>query len=137
MPKQHDPFTGTWRFNPQLSKLSIQSPSSWVQEILTNLDEVQVRENIVRVDGSETVVSLRAKFDGEDYPVEGSPAADTMAYTRFDRNTIFGTGKKNGVVSLTEIVTAAPEKNTLTLRYSIHAGLKVVANGIVVFEKDS
>jgi hypothetical protein len=137
MAKQHDPFTGTWRFNPQLSKLSTQSPRSWVQEILTTPDGVHVRENIVRADGSETVVSVRARFDGTDYPVEGSTAADTISYTRINQNTISGTGKKNGVVSLTETVTAAPENSTLTLCYSIHAGPKVVANGIAVFENNS
>jgi hypothetical protein len=136
MPEQPDPFTGAWRFNPQVSKLSTQSPRSWVQQILANPDEVHVRENIVSSDGSETVVSLRAKFDGKDHPVEGSPAADTIAYTRVDGNTISGTGKKNGIVSLTETVTAAPENGTLTLSYSIHAGPKVVANGIAVLEKD-
>jgi hypothetical protein len=137
MPEQPDPFTGAWRFNPQLSKLSTQSPRYWIQEILSNFDEVHVRENIVRADGSETVVSVRAKFDGKEHPVEGSPAADTIVYTRVDRNAISGTGKKNGVVSLTETVTVAPENGTLTLSYSLHAGPKVVANGIAVFEKDS
>src|SRR4029077_7762247 len=75
MPEQPDPFTGAWRFNPQLSKLSTQSPRYWIQEILSNFDEVHVREKIVTADGSETVVSVRAKFDGEAHPVEGSPAA--------------------------------------------------------------
>jgi hypothetical protein len=140
MPEQRDPFTGVWRFNSQLSSLSTPStpsPRSWVQEILANSEEVHVREDIVKSDGSETVVSLQAKFDGKPYPVEGSAAADTIAYERVDRNTIYGTGKKNGLVSLTQTVTAAPENSTLTLSYSIYAGPKVVANGIAVFEKDS
>jgi hypothetical protein len=89
MPEPPDPFTGAWRFNPQLSKVSTQSPRSWIQEILVNSDNVHVRETIVKADGSETVVSLRAKFDGEDYPVEGSPGTDTIAYTRVDRNIIY------------------------------------------------
>jgi hypothetical protein len=137
MPKPPDPFTGSWRFNPQLSKLSTQSPRSWIQEILVNADEVRVRETMVNADGSETVVSLRAKFDGKDHPVQGSPAADTIACTRVDRNTIRGTGKKNGIVSLTETVMVAPQNRNLTLIYSLHAGRTVVASGIAVFEKDS
>jgi hypothetical protein len=97
-----------------------------------------VRENIVGADGSETVVSLRAKFDGKEHPVEGSPAADTIAYTRLDLNTIGGTGQRNGIVSLTETLTVAPESGTLTVSYSVHAaGPKVVATGVVVFERDS
>jgi hypothetical protein len=137
MVEQPDSFTAAWRFNPQLSKLSTQPPRSWIQEILVNSHEVRVRETIVRADGSETLVSLRAKFDGNDYPVEGSPAADTIAYTRLDRNTISGTGKKNGIVSLTETVRVAPEQGNLTLSYSLHASSKVVAQGIAVFERDS
>lgn len=137
MPEQPDPFSGAWRFNTQLSKLSTPSPRSWIQEILANFDEIHVRENIVRADGSETVVSVRAKFDGKDHPVEGSPAADMIAYTRVDQNTISGTGKKNGIVSLTETLTVPSENGTLTLTYSLHAGPKVVANGIAVFEKHS
>lgn len=137
MIEQPDPFTGAWRFTPQLSKLSTQSPRSWIQEILVNSDEIRVREIIVKADGSETVVSLRAKFDGKDHRVEGSSAADTIAYTRVDRNTINGTGKKDGMVSLTETVAVAPEDGRLTLSYFLHAGPKVVANGIAVFEKNS
>src|SRR5260370_3225942 len=134
MPEQPDPFTGAWRFNPQLSKLSTQSPRCWIQEILSNFDEVHVRKKIVTADGSETVVSVRAKFDGEPHPVHVSPPAATIVYTRVDRNTISGTGTKIGVVSLTETVTVAPENGTLTLGYSLHACPKVVANRIAVFE---
>jgi len=115
MPEQDDPFTGTWRFNPQLSKLTTQPPQSWVQRIISSPDEVEVHEDIVRPDGSQTVVTVLARFDGREYPVSGSPAADTIAYTRPNRNSISGTGKKNGVVALTEIATVAPARRTLTL----------------------
>jgi len=61
---EDDPYTGSWRFNAQRSKLSTPAPQSWVQEIRVSGDEVEVRENIVRLDGSETVRSVRARFDG-------------------------------------------------------------------------
>jgi hypothetical protein len=105
--------------------------------IFANFDEARIRENIVRSDASETVVSVRAKFDGQDYPVQGSPAADMIAYTRIDQNSISGTGKKNGIISWTETVTVVPENGTLTLSYSLHAGSKVVSNSFAVFEKHS
>jgi hypothetical protein len=137
MLEKHDPFTGAWRFNPQLSRLSTPSPLAWTQEILVNSDDVSVRETIVKADGTETVVFLRAKFDGMDHTVKGSPTADTMAYIRIDRNTISGTGKKNGIVSLTETVTVSSEDGNLTLNYFLYAGPKVIANGIAVFNSDS
>ncbi len=94
-----------------------------------------MEETIVRSDGSQTVVEVMANFDGADYPVTGSPAADTIAYRRASSNSISGTGKKNGVITLMETVTVAPENNTLTLSYSIRSGAHVAASGIAVFER--
>jgi hypothetical protein len=136
MSEQDDPFTGTWRFNPERSTLSTPSPQSWVQEIIATPDEVHVQETIVR-DGPQTVVEVMASFDAADYPVTGSPAADTIAYRRAGSHSISGTGKKDGVITLMETVTVSPERNTLTLSYSIHSGGHVAAHGIAVFEKDA
>ena len=136
MSEQDDPFTGTWRFNPERSTLSTPPPQSWVQQIIATSDEVHVQEIIVRSDASETVVEVMARFDGSDYPVTGSPAADTIAYRRADSNRISGTGKKNGDITLMETVTVTHESNTLNLSYSIHGDGHVVASGIAVFEKE-
>jgi hypothetical protein len=137
MPEQDDPFTGTWRFNAERSTLSTPPPQSWVQQIIATSDEIHVHETIIRPDGSQTVVEVMASFDGSDYPVTGSPAADTIVYRRVSSNSISGTGKKNGAVTLMETVTVSPANNTLALSYSIHSGTHVVAHGIAVFEKDA
>jgi hypothetical protein len=137
MSEQDDPFTGTWRFNPQRSTLSTTPPQSWVQEIIATPDEVHVLETIVRLDDPQTVEEVMARFDGADYPVTGSPAADTMAYRRTSSHSISGTGKKDGVITLMETVTVAPERNTLTLSYSVHSAGHVVSSGIAVFEKNA
>jgi hypothetical protein len=131
-----DPFTGTWRFNSKLSKLSMPSPRSWVQEIVSTLGEIEVREDLVTANGSRSLVHLKAKLDGKDHPVEGSSAADTMAYTRTSSNSISGTGKKSGVLSLKETLTASPQDGTLTVNFLIYAGAEVVGKGTAVFEKD-
>lgn len=78
-----------------------------------------------------------ASFDGNDYPVAGSTAADVIAYRRVNSHRISGTGRKEGVVTLMETVTVAPDNSTLTLSYSVHSGDHVVASGIAVFEKDA
>src|SRR5882757_7519931 len=102
MNAEGEPFDGTWRFSPQLSNLSTAAPQSWIQEISARPKDIFVREQIVRPDGTEIVLRVQARFDGADYPVDGSPAVDTIAYTRTSRNTISAIGKKNGTVSLTE-----------------------------------
>jgi hypothetical protein len=134
MIEQGDPFSGIWRFNPHLSKLSTAFPQSWLQEISAGPDEISVQETIVRLDGTKTFLGVQAKFDGRDDTVEGSPLVETIAYRRIDRNTISGTGKKQGMVSLTETVTVSRDPGTLTLTYSVHHGSKVVADGVAVFE---
>jgi hypothetical protein len=129
-----EPFHGTWRFNPLLSKMCTPAPRSWIQEISASPDQVAVREQIVRPDGSVIELRVEARFDGADYPVEGSPAVDTIAYTRTDRHSICGIGKKDGRVSVTETVLADPDAGTLTLIYNYLLGERTVARGVAVFQ---
>jgi hypothetical protein len=129
----HDPFTGSWIFNPQRSKLSTPPPQSWVQDISATHYELRVEENITSRDGLRSGVLIEARFDGGDYAVVGSDLADTFAYER-DGSKIVGTGKKNGVVSIRETVVAS-EGPVITLTYSIFAGTKEVASGIAIFER--
>jgi hypothetical protein len=137
MIEPNDPFTGTWRFIAKRSKLDTPLPLNWVQEIVATPDELVVRENIVRSNGVKSDVRIWARFDGTDYPISGFPIADTMAYKRLDRHNISGTGKKNGVVALTETITVGEDGTVMTLIYSVQAGASspVVARGIAVFEK--
>jgi hypothetical protein len=137
MPEQSDPFTGTWRFDAQRSRLDTPLPQTWVQQIVVTRDEIVVHENIVRSNGAKSAVRVWARFDGSDYPISGLPMADSIAYTRVNSHSISGTGKKDGVVSLTETVTVAPDGARLTLIYSIQTGASQVARGIAVFEKQA
>jgi hypothetical protein len=125
-----DPFTGVWRFNAARSRVGA-PPESWIQEIAATPSDVHVREEIVRA-GSRTVVTVDAKFDGRDYPVNGWPMADVIAYAR-DGNRISGTAKKNGIVSLRETIVASDD--SLTMTYAVFGGGKEVAAGVAVFEK--
>jgi hypothetical protein len=61
--------------------------------------------------------------------------AQRFAYTRVNRNSIRGTGKKNGAITLTETISVNPDGRILTLSYTIHNGAQEIARGIAVFEK--
>ena len=91
---QRDPFTGVWTFRAEQSKLSTPPRQRWVARIDVCGDGVQVREEIASADGSQTTLTVEARFDGQYYPFSGSPVADTIAYTRIDAYTISGIGKK-------------------------------------------
>ena len=134
MSAETEPFHGRWRFNPELSNTCTPAPHSWIQEISAGPEEVTVREQIVRTNGTEIVLRVQARFDGTDYPVEGSAAVDTIAYIRADRNAIIGIGKKDGAVSLTETVLAHPDRRILTLAYNYLIGERIVAQGVAVFQ---
>jgi hypothetical protein len=133
--QQDDPFTGTWRFNAERSKLSTPAPRDWIQRIVVSADQVLVQEDIMSASGSQMVVSVHGRFDTKEYAVSGSPLADTISYARVDRHKITGTGRKNEGVSFRETLTVSPADGTLTLSYSIYAGIREAANGIAVFEK--
>jgi hypothetical protein len=134
MSVEMEPFAGKWRFNAERSNIYALAPQSWVQEIQTGPNEVAIQEDIVRQDGTEIVRRVRARFDGADYPVEGSNAVDTMAYTRTDRHAICGIGRKDGKISLTETVLSDPHERTLTVIYNYLLGESNVAHGVAVFQ---
>jgi hypothetical protein len=131
-----DPFTGTWRFNAALSTLSTPTPKRWTPEIVAGRARLTVRGVITRADGTETNPHVQAAFDGEDCPVEGSAAIETMAYARPGLNTILGTGKKGGAVCLTETVTVDATSGTMAQRYEVYRGANVVTAGVAVFERE-
>jgi hypothetical protein len=132
---QQDPFTGTWTFRAERSKLSTPPPRRWTQQIHATSVDVRVNEEIVSADGRQTTLTVEARFDGQDYPVSGSPVADAIAYTRVDAYTISGIAKENNSLSLKETLIAASEGNLITLTYSIYRGGREVASGVAVFEK--
>jgi len=134
MKAELEPFHGIWRFDPELSNMCSPVPHSWIQEIKAGPDQVAVREEIVKTDGTEMVLRVEARFDGADYPVEGSQAVDTIAYTRTDRNAICGIGKKDGRVSYTETVLADPDQRKLTLIFIYLLGARTLGHGVAVFQ---
>jgi hypothetical protein len=131
---QDDPFTGTWKFEVDKSRLSTPPPQNWIQEIKVMADQVQVRDEVSRANGSTSVWTVRANFDGKDYPVCGSALADTIAYSR-DGACIIGVAKKSGAVSLQEIIVVSPDGSHMTLTYWVLTGTKELANGMAEFEK--
>jgi hypothetical protein len=128
-----DPFTGTWKYDPEKSQLS-RPLRSWTQQIEITSDRVSVREEIVGTDGSTTVVSVEARFDGVDYPVSGSPLSDVISYARTGSQ-ISGIAKKNCAISLRETLTVSADGRTLTQAFAIFAQGKQLTSATAIFDK--
>lgn len=65
----------------------------------------------------------------------GSSLSETIAYTRKGRTKIFGTGKKNGSVTLRETIVAGEDGKTMTLTFTIFRDEREVMKGVAVFER--
>ena len=134
MSAKEDTFTGTWRFSPKLSQLSSPAPRSWIQQITVRHEEIFLTEHITRSDETQLIQRVAARFDSLDYPVEGSPIIDTIAYTRVNPNKVSGTGKKNGIACFTETVLLHPGHEAFSLSYSYQVEGRTVAHGVAVFQ---
>lgn len=112
-----DPFNGLWKLNLAKSKIPPPFPQSQTVRIEADETGVRMEEVIVNSQGERLVITVRAKFDGEDYPVEGTPFADTVAYRHDGTHTIKGVAKKAGRVVVTETAVLSPDGKTVTVTY--------------------
>jgi len=119
MTKTIDPFTGTWQLNIAQSKLPWPAPQRMITVIVSDFEEISVREETLDDDGQAHTITLKARFDAKDYPVTGSPVADAVAYERVDPRTIKGTIKQHGKPILVETVIIAEDGNTFRGDYLI------------------
>ena len=132
-----DPFTGTWVLN--LSKSNIPPPftaaKSQIVHLVINGSDFEITDEVVTDSDEKLTIHAKAKFDGKDYPITGTPAVDTVAYQRLDRNTIKGVGKKDGKVVIQEIAVVSPDGNSMTGTYSTTDATGEQVTAIAVFEK--
>jgi hypothetical protein len=130
-----DPFVGTWKLNLSKSNLPAPLPQSQIVTIHISDQIIRVQEDIVGEKGDKLAIKVLAKFDGLDYAIDGSPYADTVAYTRVDRNTLKGIGKKGSKVIVNEIAVVSGNGKTLTTTYSGTDSSGQPATFVAVFER--
>jgi hypothetical protein len=131
----NDPFSGVWTLRSQQSDPPFPVPQKWTHRIAATAETIQVHEEIITAGGLQPTISVAARFDGQDYPVVGSPRADAIAYTRTDTHTISGFGKKESQLLWRETASVSADGLTLTIKF-VFAG-KNGASAVVaaVFEK--
>jgi len=124
-------FSGLWSFDRNASELK-SPPMEWRQTIQTSDSRVSVREEIIRESG-HSVVEVSGAFDGGFYCVEGSPLVEEIAYT-FNGEFIQGTGRKQGAVVLSEVVSLL-DSDTLNIAMTIFLNGKELLLGNAVFRR--
>jgi hypothetical protein len=109
-------FTGTWQLNRQKSD-TFPATQSQVIDIETDGDCVVMREILVNYRGETLMISLDGRFDGLDYPLHGTPLADTVSYLLPAANRIEGIAKKDGVVVVRETAVLSKDRKSVSVTY--------------------
>ena len=109
-------FAGTWQLNRAQSDIP---PVTQSQVLVIETDGVfvRMRETLVNDKGETLTISVDGKLDGHDYPVRGTPFADTVSYRLLAPNTIAGAAKKDGVVIVRETAVLSKDSQTSRVTY--------------------
>lgn len=109
-------FAGTWRLVRERSNIPAVTKSQEL-EIETDGVRIAMRETLVNDKDEVLTITVEGKFDGADYPVHGTPFADTVAYTLRGPKTIEGVAKKNGVIIVTETAVLTEDGKAVRVTY--------------------
>ena len=113
---QQDPAVGTWKLNLAKSKYS---PGPAPKANTMKIEPYGKGGQMVTTDGANaqgapTHLEWSGEFDGKDYPLKGSQAADTASAKRIDPNTVEFRGKKGAKVTVTTRGTVSKDGKTTT-----------------------
>ena len=131
-----DPLVGTWKLNVAKSTYSPgPAPKSLTAKIEAAGEGEKVTADGVRGDDTPIQVVYTAQYDGKDYPITGSPIADTVSLKRLDANTTERTDKKGGKVvqTLTRKLSSDGKTMTVTIKGTDAEGRPI--NNVAVLDK--
>src|SRR5713101_7002823 len=131
-----DPRIGTWKLSVAKSKFS---PGPPPQALTVKVEPSGQGEKVstegVNADGTRTATGYTANFDGKDYPLTGSPNADTVSLKRIDARTTVRTDKKSGQVALTLTRAVSQDGKTMTVTVKGTDAQGQAVNSVLMFEK--
>ena len=131
-----DPLVGTWKLNVAKSTYSPgPAPKSLTAKIEAAGEGEKLTADGVRGDDTPIKVEYTAQYDGKDFPISGSPMADTVSLKRLDANTTERTDKKGGKVTQTLTRKLSSDGKTMTVTYKGTDAKGQPINNVGVFEK--
>jgi hypothetical protein len=134
-----DPFSGTWVLNLSKSKipsqLSASSLKSNIAHVVMDASDIEITQEAIFESDAHLKIHVKAKFDGKDYPITGAPGAYSVAYQRFDKNTIKAVIKSEGKIIVQETGAISPDGRTFAIIVYIMDETGKQATVIPVFEK--
>ena len=118
------PLAGVWKLNTAKSHFSHGTlPLSLVLTIEADgSNSIKYSSKNHLADGSSGGASYRAKFDGKDYPVTGSPSYDTVSIQRVNANTFNIQMKKASAVIVDTVYTISSDGKSLNRKGTAKKG---------------
>ena len=131
-----DPRTGTWQLNVAKSTYKPgPAPKSQTVRIEPSGQGERVRSEAINTNGTKVVTEYTAAFDGTDYPLKGSPVANTVSLKRIDPRTTERVDKKDGHIVLVYKRVVSEDGKTMSVTINgVNAQGQQVSN-VVVFER--
>lgn len=114
-----DPILGVWKLNLARSRFNPgPAPRSQSRTYIETPQGIQVTIRSVGVNGSSSTIEFPEKYDGRDYPVQGSDVADALALVRINNLMAEATLKHAGRVVATAKRVITDEGKTLIISYA-------------------
>ena len=127
---QADPQTGTWKMNLERSTFVSGGPQPKGETVIIEAIDGGIKVN------SSAGFQYAAKYDGKDYPMTGSSAANSVVLRRIDANTIETIRKKDGKVVTSNITFISGDGKTRSNVFQGRNGQGEPITWIAVFDKE-
>jgi hypothetical protein len=109
---------GTWKLDDAKSKFGDGNGKATTVVYSMDGDNVKVSVDGTDKDGKAMHNEWVGKYDGKDYPVKGTSAYDSRAYTKITDSTMNMTIKKDGKVVANGTITVAPDGKSRMVKVS-------------------
>ena len=131
-----DAWAGTWTLNLAKSTYELSAPpKSSVSKLEQAGEDWTITQDVVDARGRATHTTVRAKFDGKDYPVEGLLASVTFALTRIDDHTYELVTKRDGAMLTTTRSVVSTDGKTRTSTTTGRGAQGQTARNVAVYDR--
>jgi hypothetical protein len=131
-----DPAIGIWKLDIDRSSFALgPAPKASVMNIEACGDGLKLSTNTIDHQGNRTHMDAAYKFDGKDYPLNGSSVADTVAATRINDCKTEYVWRKQGKVAMATKIIVSMDGDTLRL---IRTGMGVLghmADELLIYDR--
>ena len=134
MPAAPHPAIGVWKLNLNKSSFRL-VPTASVLRVEPWGNGLQVSANTNDVQRKTLHPTIAYKFDGRDYPLKGSPLADTISAKRINQRTSENVWKKHGKVVLTVRIVVSKDGKTLSLTRTSPDGQEQMVQEVMVYDR--